>query len=683
MDEQYFSSPHDGSSFDLGGSGCAPMGFSPSIDANGGLPFTLSNGLETPSSFLMELQRKRADTVTTLKPDFEISTPLEVDEDGIEIDIPVRKRALQRLSLTSSIASSAPSTGTSDLDGYDPTGFESESDAQSSSSPTGEGAVGAARWGFNAAPSLADLSVAFAATTDRTPDLVHWRSNTTMQASYYQRNVRSPSASSAHGYDAFDNLGHSTDFSFAEFIDEDAKSTSQDDETKIQEAVDGAQALSLASSGSSVGRPSLVAAESSDSVFSFASTSALSAAGPSTPVKQSMPLPFYGQIPNHAVNSPHSPALHLLAADQSPTTVCGVTEPHTCSQACQLPSDMGGQHAAPTAAAAYAAQHRAALPPHLGQAAMGSPFHSPVAAADPHQWPVPRPLHLHDIGVATHGYPTQAMSFSQSAPSHVAQNPEMFGAGLMASPVPSSPAFSARSSSPYPTPVRPMYPSALLQQHQPQPHPHPLGLGVAGPSSQAASEGPDSPMTKAQQLVQHLWNPYAGLITKRSRGRRVPSKPEEMNNLGKSGKVYTCKVPGCGKCFKRSEHLKRHVRSIHTDDKPFVCSYPNCQKRFSRHDNLNQHARVHSSTASGGPAREGPGPMSQINEDGSAATTTASSSAYAGYGIEMQDANLAMQREGYFSFDSGAAPGHADGRMPTAAPSIGIDGYPAGLGEHQ
>ena len=81
-----------------------------------------------------------------------------------------------------------------------------------------------------------------------------------------------------------------------------------------------------------------------------------------------------------------------------------------------------------------------------------------------------------------------------------------------------------------------------------------------------------------------------GIITKRSRGRRVPNNPEELNNLGKSGKVYTCKVPGCGKCFKRSEHLKRHVRSIHTDEKPYTC---HCGKTFSRHDNLNQHARVH------------------------------------------------------------------------------------------
>jgi hypothetical protein len=64
-----------------------------------------------------------------------------------------------------------------------------------------------------------------------------------------------------------------------------------------------------------------------------------------------------------------------------------------------------------------------------------------------------------------------------------------------------------------------------------------------------------------------------------------------MTNVGKSGKVYTCKVPGCGKLFKRSEHLKRHIRSIHTDEKPFTCKL--CCKKFSRHDNLNQHMRVH------------------------------------------------------------------------------------------
>jgi hypothetical protein len=35
----------------------------------------------------------------------------------------------------------------------------------------------------------------------------------------------------------------------------------------------------------------------------------------------------------------------------------------------------------------------------------------------------------------------------------------------------------------------------------------------------------------------------------------------------KGTRTYTCKVRGCGKCFARGEHLKRHVRSIHTYEK--------------------------------------------------------------------------------------------------------------------
>ncbi|KAG0190250.1 hypothetical protein DFQ28_002287 [Apophysomyces sp. BC1034] len=76
---------------------------------------------------------------------------------------------------------------------------------------------------------------------------------------------------------------------------------------------------------------------------------------------------------------------------------------------------------------------------------------------------------------------------------------------------------------------------------------------------------------------------------KRSRGRRVSSVPS--GNI----RMFTCKTDGCGKVFKRSEHLKRHIRSIHTLEKPFECPYQNCHKRFSRSDNLNQHIRIHRS----------------------------------------------------------------------------------------
>jgi len=58
-------------------------------------------------------------------------------------------------------------------------------------------------------------------------------------------------------------------------------------------------------------------------------------------------------------------------------------------------------------------------------------------------------------------------------------------------------------------------------------------------------------------------------------------------------KAFLCTAPNCGKSFKRSEHLRRHERSLHTNSKPFACSFPLCQKRFNRSDNLIQHQRLH------------------------------------------------------------------------------------------
>lgn len=48
----------------------------------------------------------------------------------------------------------------------------------------------------------------------------------------------------------------------------------------------------------------------------------------------------------------------------------------------------------------------------------------------------------------------------------------------------------------------------------------------------------------------------------RSRGRRVSNSPSVAGQ-----KMFTCTHDDCGKIFKRSEHLKRHIRSIHTLEK--------------------------------------------------------------------------------------------------------------------
>jgi len=58
-------------------------------------------------------------------------------------------------------------------------------------------------------------------------------------------------------------------------------------------------------------------------------------------------------------------------------------------------------------------------------------------------------------------------------------------------------------------------------------------------------------------------------------------------------KTFVCEI--CNRRFRRQEHLKRHYRSLHTQEKPFECS--DCGKRFSRSDNLAQHARTHGAGA--------------------------------------------------------------------------------------
>lgn len=54
-------------------------------------------------------------------------------------------------------------------------------------------------------------------------------------------------------------------------------------------------------------------------------------------------------------------------------------------------------------------------------------------------------------------------------------------------------------------------------------------------------------------------------LTKKARGRPVPTK-DTLLKPG-SGRVYACPVEDCRKLFTRSEHLKRHTRSIHTNEK--------------------------------------------------------------------------------------------------------------------
>lgn len=60
--------------------------------------------------------------------------------------------------------------------------------------------------------------------------------------------------------------------------------------------------------------------------------------------------------------------------------------------------------------------------------------------------------------------------------------------------------------------------------------------------------------------------PVPGL-TRNSRGRGVPQKKKGEVILKNGTRAFWCSVENCNKLFRRGEHLKRHITSIHTYDR--------------------------------------------------------------------------------------------------------------------
>lgn len=117
---------------------------------------------------------------------------------------------------------------------------------------------------------------------------------------------------------------------------------------------------------------------------------------------------------------------------------------------------------------------------------------------------------------------------------------------------------------------------------------------AVAPAGQPSTVEQDSTSTSAQSTE-------SSSTKASSSGVQTPvANPAPANRRGRKqsltedpSKTFVCDL--CNRRFRRQEHLKRHYRSLHTQEKPFECN--ECGKKFSRSDNLAQHARTHGSGA--------------------------------------------------------------------------------------
>ena len=151
--------------------------------------------------------------------------------------------------------------------------------------------------------------------------------------------------------------------------------------------------------------------------------------------------------------------------------------------------------------------------------------------------------------------------------------------------------------SPIPTLTPPSSPSTIRPSLWTLPSPYSVRTLENSPPSVAVMSAPKSPVVVYPMTTTantNITTPAAmpAIVTRRCRRCKCPNCLSGQQSEPNKPKQHLCHIPGCGKVYGKTSHLKAHLR-WHAGLRPFVCNWLFCNKSFTRSDELQRHLRTH------------------------------------------------------------------------------------------